>query len=356
MSDFNRSNIAPPDELLERHLAFWQRSPVGGPLVRVDDMRMRIDLPAVECVYGPQGGKQIGPDQAGVERFLQHVEWHNVLKPGEADLFDTLPPYIRIPWLEAIAGCPVIPEPTSDSIWAQEPKSVPSEPRTIEANFEWLDAMMKQVARLSDDDSLPCPTAQTVLRGPGDLAKAILGAEVLGIAMADEASWLEDFLRACTDLFIDVARKHLQRIKPLWGGYFNFFGLWSPEPCVRVQEDFQSLLSPAHYRRWLRPCDERIVNQFPYSMFHMHSGSLFLAEDVCTIPGLRGLQVHIDDPPYAPPIVEQIPELQKIQSHVPLLVEGSSIASQDIERLSHSLKHEGLAIRSSASVRTNTTE
>ena len=346
----NRSSAVPPAELIERHRSFWDRSPSDRPLVRVDTAPVRADFPSVECVYGALAGKAIGPGQADVERFLACVQWDAVAPPGESDLFDVLAPYVRIPWLEAIAGCRVIPEPISDSIWSFEPEAPLREPRHIEPDLDWLDALVRQVERLSEDDGLPCPTGQTVLRGPGDLAEAMLGAEVLGVAMADEADWLGEFLGACTDLFIRVARAQLDRIKPVWGGYFNFFGFWSPEPCVRVQEDVQAILSPAQYRRWLRPCLERIVVQFPYSMFHIHSGSLRMVEEVTTVRGLSALEVAVDEPPYAPPVTEQVDVYQRVQDRLPLLIEGQ-MSPAELDVLASGLKPEGLALRSASWVR-----
>lgn len=346
----SRNHVSPPQNLLERHLNFWKREACDHALVRIDTTPVRIDFPPVKCVYGAQTGQAIAPHQADVERFLECVQWDAVVPPGQADLFDVLPPYVRIPWLEAIAGCRVVPEPVSDSIWSNEPDLPLREPHQIEPNPDWLAALIRQTERLNSDDSLPCPTGQTVLRGPGDLAEAMLGAEILCLAIADEADWLEDFLWSCTDLFILAARAQLDRIKPVWGGYFNFFGFWSPEPCVRVQEDVQAILSPAQYRQWLRPCLERIVAQFPYSMFHIHSGSLKMVDEVISVPGLTALEVAIDEPPYAPPITEQIPILQQIQERIPLFIEGE-MSPEDIDILTGELKPEGLALRSASWVR-----
>lgn len=345
-----QSQVAPPQDLLERHVCFWNREPCEHPLVRVDTSSVRIDFPPVQCVYGDHAGQPIGPDQADVDRFLVCVQWDAVISPGQADLFDVLPPYVRIPWLEAVAGCKVIPHPVSDSIWSYEPEVPLHEPRHIEPRLDWLDALVQQVERLSTDDTLPCPTGQTVLRGPGDVAEALLGAETLCLAIADEADWLEDFLGACTDLFIRVAQAQLNRIRPIWGGYFNFFGFWSPEPCVRVQEDVQVILSPAQYRRWLRPCLERIVASFPYSMFHLHSGSLKMVDEVITVPGLNALEVAIDEPPYAPPITEQIPILRRVQERLPLFIEGQ-MSPEELDLLTRGLRPEGLALRSASWVR-----
>ena len=346
----NRSSVAPPQSLLDRHQAFWNRASCKRPLVRVDTAPVRIDFPPVQCVYGAQAGEDIGPDQADVDRFLACVQWDALTPPGQADLFDVLPPYVRIPWLEAIAGCRVIPEPVSDSIWSDEPDLPLQEPRHIEPNPGWLGALTRQTERLSADDALPCPTGQTVLRGPGDVAEAMLGAGVLCLAIADEADWLEEFFAACTDLFIRAARAQLDRIKPVWGGYFNFFGFWSPEPCVRVQEDVQAILSPEQYRRWLRPCLERIVAQFPYSMFHIHSGSLKMVDEVITVPGLSALEVAVDEPPYAPAVTEQVDIFRRIQDRLPLFIEGQ-MSPTELDVLADGLKPEGLALRSASWVR-----
>jgi hypothetical protein len=339
-----RSQIAPPPNLLERHRRFWNHEAAQPSLVRIDTAPGRVELPPVQEVYGASAGEPIGPEQADVDRYLACVRWQAVVPPGKADLFDVLPAYLRIPWLEAIAGCKVVPHPNSDSIWSREPDLLLHEPRSIEPNLAWLDALVRQVERLSEDDALPCPTAQTLLRGPGDVAEALLGAETLCMAIGYEADWLEDFLAACTDLFIRAARAQLSRIRPYWGGYFNTFGFWSPEPCVRVQEDVQAILSPAQYRRWLRPCLARIVAEFPYSMFHIHSGSLRMVDEVVSVPGLTALEVAIDEPPFAPPITEQINYLRRAQERLPLFVEGQ-MSRAELDLLTRELRPEGLALR-----------
>ena len=216
-----RREIAPPPDLLERHRRFWNHEAADPPLVRVDTDPGRIELPPVQEVYGASAGEPIGPDQADVDRYLACIRWQRVVPPGEADLFDVLPAYLRIPWLEAIAGCKVVPHPNSDSIWSREPDVPLREPRSIQPNLAWLDALVRQVERLSEDDALPCPTAQTLLRGPGDVAEALLGAEALCMAIGYEADWLEDFLAASTELFIRAARVQLTRIRPYWGGHFS---------------------------------------------------------------------------------------------------------------------------------------
>ena len=345
-----RAEARPPEELLQRHRAFWNRRAVDRPLVRIDTIGTRIDFASVRAIYGKEAGRAISPAEADPERFLAGVAWEDVVPPGEADLFDVLPPYVRIPWLEAICGCRVLPHPDSDSIWSDQPDPPPFEPRTVDPDPAWLGALRRQITRLAEDDSLPCPTAQTILRGPGDVAEALLGGESLCLAMMDEADWLAPFLAACTDAFIAAAHVQLDAIPPLWGGFFNFFGFWSPAPCVRIQEDVQRILSPEHYRHWLRPCLERIVRAFPTSMFHIHSGSLHMIDEVTTVPGLGALEVAVDEPPYAPPITESLDDLRRVQTRVPLFLEGT-FSPREVEALVAGLDPAGLALRSASWVR-----
>ncbi|MHC5034127.1 MAG: uroporphyrinogen decarboxylase/cobalamine-independent methonine synthase family protein [Planctomycetota bacterium] len=332
----------PPDELIERHRAFWRRDPVDRPLL-VEE-RGRPFFASVACMYGEEAGNPITPVQADAARYLRCIDWESAWAPGQADLLTVLPPNPRIPWLEAIAGCKVVPHPSSDSIWSGEPDSLPSRPSAIQPDKAWLDALIRQVDDLKTGAPASAPVTQTLMRGPGDVIEALIGSTRLVYAMMDDAGWLRSLIESVTDLFIRVARMQWERMTMVWGGHVNFFGLWSPEPCVRVQEDVQRILSPELYREWLRPALCRIVGEFPYSMFHMHSASLNMAGEIVTVPGLKGLQVSMDPPPYAPPITQQIVELQRVQERVPLLIEGP-VSDDELDALRQALSPSGLALR-----------
>ena len=182
------------------------------------------------------------------------------------------------------------------------------------------------------------------------MAEALLGGEALCLAMMDEAEWLGPLLHSCTDIIIRAARCQLDVIPPLWGGYFNVFGFHSPAPCVRVQEDVQRILTPPLYRRWLRPCLARIVAAFPFSMFHIHSGSLNMVDEVISVPGLDALEVAVDEPPYAAPVTDQIDLFRRIQDRVPLFIQGR-MTRAEVDALTGGLSPRGLGIRASSWVR-----
>jgi hypothetical protein len=338
------ADSAPPQELLDRHTAFWRRQADAPLLAQGRPWPFWAD---VRRMYGPEDGVEVLPKQADAERYMRAFAWGACWRPGETDLLLPLPPCPRIPWMEAIAGCRVVAAPSSNSVWSREPEGLAPEPDRVAPNEGWIEALLGQIDYLNDHAPAGIPVTQTLMRGPGDVIEALIGATPLLYGMTDGALWLRRLIESVTDLFIRVARLQWDRIRPTWGGYVNFFGFWSPGPCVRVQEDVQRLLSPALYREWLRPALERIVGEFPHSMFHIHSGSLHLVEEVATVPDLGALQVSIDEPPYAPPVLELTDALRRVQEHVPLFVEGPMSAAE-FEGLQERLSPRGLALRREA--------
>ena len=111
-----------PGELIERHKAFWRRDRVERPLLMQN--RRQPCWVSVQCMYANEAGRPIGPGEADASRYLACIDWKSAWAPGEADLFVVLPPNPRIPWLEAIAGSKVIPQPSSDSVWSDSPPNV----------------------------------------------------------------------------------------------------------------------------------------------------------------------------------------------------------------------------------------
>ncbi len=330
-----------PPDLLGRHTAFWHREGDRPLLAQGRAWPFWVN---VGRIYGPQDGLAVTPALADAPRYLNALDWSASWRPGEADLLLPLPPCPRIPWMEAIAGCRVVAAPSSNSVWSREPEGLPPEPDHVTPNEAWIEALLGQIDYLNEHAPAGLPLTQTLMRGPGDVIEALIGATALLYGMTDDAVWLLRLIDSVTDLFIRVARLQWDHIRPAWSGYVNFFGFWSPGPCVRVQEDVQRLLSPALYREWLRPALERIAGEFPYSMFHMHSGSLHLVDEVASVPGLGALQVSVDEPPYAPPILELTDALRRAQEHVPLFVEGP-MTRAEFEGLQEALSPRGLAIR-----------
>jgi hypothetical protein len=330
------------DELITRHAAFWRREEAGGPLLAAGEHPL-FSVP-VEEVYGGWDGRALTPDDAGAERFLAALDLSPGVRQPRGDLFAALTPYPRIPWLEAICGARVVPQMASGSIWSDKPAESLTGHGRLVADEGWVGALLAQTDRLIEVAPPELPVCQTLMRGPGDVLEAVLGAETLLYAMMDGAGWLRPLIDSVVGIFVDVARAQWARIPPWHGGYVNFHGFWSPEPCVRLQEDVQRVLSVDLYREWLRPAHIRIIGEFPYSIFHIHSGTLHMAAEVAALPGLSALEIAIDQPPYAPPITDAIPLLRTLQERMPLFIEGPMTA-EEYAALQRELPSAGLALR-----------
>lgn len=329
-------------ELIERHTAFYQRREMQRPLLL--DGRSQPYSVSVGAMYADCDGRPIRPEDADAERYLAAINWSAAWEPGDGDLFAMLVANPRIPWMEAIAGARVVPQVASDSVWSDRPERAVAGTRAIRADEDWLNALLAHLDRVIEASAGRMPVSQTLMRGPGDVLEALMGAEALLYAMADDADWLRALIGSATNLFVRVARLQWERIPRWHGGYVNYFGFWSPAPCVRAQEDVQRILSPELYREWLRPALCKIVAAFPHSVFHMHSGSLHLAEEAASVPRLSALQVSVDPLPYAPPIADSMRTLRAVQEHVPLFIEGP-LTDAELHALRRGLSPRGLAIR-----------
>jgi hypothetical protein len=331
-----------PRELPARHMAFWRRDRVGAPLLMEGGAQPHWT--SVRAVYPSFCGRELAPAEADADRFVAALDWPRLWRPGDGDLLAVAAPNPRIPWLEAIAGARVCPQLESDSIWAGEPRLPVAGQCEVRPDEAWTDALLRHLSRLRELVPPWLPVCPTLMRGPGDVLEALLGSRTLMLALADEADWLGPLIESVTGLFVRVARAQWGLIEPWCDGYVNFFGFWSPEPCVRVQEDVQRVLSAAAFRRWLRPALERIVASFPFSIFHMHSGSLHVAEEVATVPGLDAVQVSVDPAPYAPPLTESLDVLRAVQQRVSLFIEGP-MTDHQLAALLRGLDPAGLAVR-----------
>lgn len=195
------------------------------------------------------------------------------------------------------------------------------------------------VARSNGRFAVTAPT----LRGPCDLAEALLGPEMMSLSMYDHPEALERFLEEVTGVFITVLQALLSRIPPVNGGYVNPFGIWAPGTVVRTQCDASVFLSAAHYERWYLPFDLRICEAFDYSIIHLHSCSLHTVDSLLAQKRPHAIQVTLEDQAKGSTLEPLLPTFSRILERKPLLLEGKLDEDQVRLLLKH-LSNDGLAI------------
>jgi hypothetical protein len=195
-------------------------------------------------------------------------------------------------------------------------------------DHSWLDLLLTLTEGLVARSHGRVAVTQTLMRGPSDLAEALLGPEFMVYSMVDHPQALREFLEIVTDVFIKVLNAQLERIPQVDGGYINPFGIWSPGTVVRTQCDASAFLSPKHYAEWYLPFDVRISKSFDFSVIHLHSNSLHTVDALLEQEHPHVIQATFETTPNGPSLEDMVPIFKKILQHKPFIFEGPMTEEQ----------------------------
>jgi hypothetical protein len=237
------------------------------------------------------------------------------------DVFAPVAPYSLVPWVEAIIGCPIHVSLKAHSMWSLPPYQSLRQIDRVAADPAWLDKLREFTAFLAERAGGRYLVTQTLMRGISDMLEALLGGDGLGLAIYDDPQKFHEVAAQCAEVFIEIGRAQLDLIPRFRGGMSNPFGLWAPGSSIRTQDDASALLSPAQYAEFILPYQERIAAAFDYSVIHLHSVCLHVADAVCD-SSLGAVQVSLDPVPFGPTVTELLPKLARILEKKPLILEG----------------------------------
>jgi hypothetical protein len=299
--------------------------PLAGGKLATEDVDLLPDMLDQECLLGPV--REAGP--------LELV----------GDAIAVREPYGRVPWVEAILGCPIWATIQGGSMrtrsfitgWAAW------ESRAARLDQDWLRVLSQLTEGLVQRSGGRYAVVQTLMRGPADLAEAVLGAEFMCLSMYDNPRALQRFLDEVTRAFIDILRTQLRRITPFQGGYVSPFGVWAPGTVVRTQCDASAFLSAQQYARWFLPYDVRISESTEFSIIHLHSGSLHTVDVLLGVERPHAIQVTLDPESSAPPVERLLPVFRKVLAVKPLIVDGP-LSQGQVRMLRNELPLDGLFI------------
>lgn len=285
------------------------------------------------------------PDMLDIERLVG-----DPLDPGplefQGDAVHVRAPYVRVPWVEAILGCPIQATIKGGSMrtrafvrdWDEWQR------RTPHRDDRWFDLLKELTELLVARSGGHYSVVQTLMRGPTDLAEAVLGPELMCLSMYDDPQALHGFLEEVTDTFIEILEAQLERIPPIDGGHVDPFGTWTPGTVVRTQCDASVLLSPQQYANWFLPYDECISWAADYAIIHLHSCSLHTVGPLLRVERPQAIQVTLETGPTVPSLEEMVPTFRTVLAQKPLLVDGP-LSADEVNYLRGELPPDGLYIR-----------
>lgn len=331
-----------------RHLAFWSLENVDHPLVGftlgagLDSWSYWQYNRATQTLFKRS---VILPENINVNDFVEdQLKYMEQAEKINDDVIRSAMPLASIPWMEAMLGCSVIS--AGSHLKGKEFLDEPALLNFVEITSEnpWAKKYIEFVNVYKNKFEGRYPVGQSILRGPSDIASAMLGAENATISLLDspEAMYnLLDYITNQLEYFLKLQLKCLPKFED--GYVIGQYEIWAPEPAIRIQEDFSTLYSPSLYDEYLKPLDFRLAGISEYTLIHLHSSSLFLIDNIMNVEPIRAFQITKD--PGVLKLDKMIPPLQKIQqAGKPLIIKGQ-FDKYDIDLMKQHLKLNGLCIQ-----------
>jgi len=281
---------------LENYRRFLAREPMDRPLFGCHlgfFAHQRYPRVMQSLPEGP-----IQPDDIRMDLFLaDYADARKGYDRMDDDYPLALAPFICLPWMEAIMGCPIIASPTS--IWA-EPCVDDWQTwhwRKPSLDNPWAQKLLEMTRALVQFSDGGMSVAPTLMRGPSDMLAAMRGADKLPLDVIDFPDEMHRAARLCADVWIEVAQAQLDLTPDCGEGYLagdHGMRVCAPQRVIWLQEDTMALLSPTLFREFFLPVDRYIARQFPHVAFHLHGSALWAIDELVQLPELDVLELNLE--------------------------------------------------------------
>jgi len=331
---------------LHRHKAFWNRQAVDRPVMGID-IGFWLSQRYPRTVEKIREGL-ITPDDIPIDAFLKDCDDRYQQHLNQGDYPFVSAPFVAIPWLEAIAGCPIAA--TRNSVWAEHPVIDLETWRAPESILDspWATKLLEIMHALVDHSRGRYGVAPTLMRGPSDILSALRGPAQMPIDFVDTPELVVPALEQCARIWEEIARAQLEAIPQSSDGYMAgdaALRTWAPDKVLWLQEDALTLLSPSLYRKYLLPIDDRLSRMFPCIAFHLHGSALWAIDDLVRLPGINVMELNLEA---AKCDVEgTFAGWKKIQAHKPVVIwrmYGNDLSSW-LERVQREFSPAGVSIQ-----------
>ncbi len=331
----------PISERIARYKAWLRREPTDRPLI---GPLWEPDIPPLPEFLAHVGSSgPISPELIDPDLFLPYVE--RCYRRESRLVSDVITPFAAafgVPWVEAIAGCPVVAHP--GSLWAEPiiEGYASRRPIILDRDNPWLRKLIdftRALVKLADGRF---PVALPQMRGPLDVLAAMRTPQQMSIDLIEVPHEVTRVLGELTDLWIGIAQAVLEVIPPFHGGYCTRMKMWGPGWAVTPQNDTSALISPRMYEQLVLPFDRQIVDRFPYHSFHMHSTEHHQIDVLLTLRRLTAIQLTLEHTLGGPALDVTLAAARRVLGKKPLLL--VALDTETAELCLRELPAAGLAV------------
>jgi hypothetical protein len=282
-------------DTVKRYQAFWNREPMERPLWGASlGFFVNEAYPRTMSKIRPGA---VHPEDIPLDDLLQDIDERWAVQSGMGDFPFTCSPFPGIPWLEAIAGCPIMSSPTS--FWAEpclhDFEAWPRNQPILEN--PWARKLLELMRALVEHSKGRYQVSPTLMRGPADILCAMRGATQFPMDFLDTPDPVVSALGQCARIWREIAAAQLDLLPASSEGYIaleSALRTWAPDKLLWLQEDAMALLSPALYRNFILPLDKELSASFPCVAFHLHGTALWAIDELVQVPGIDVMELNLE--------------------------------------------------------------
>ena len=201
--------------LVGRHRAFWNSDPIDRPLIYV----IYDAYQDTELVAAMLGAGQVSPERIDPAPILP--EYDKLARARAAigdDAIAVAEPLLGIPWLEALAGCPVMVA-DGKSVWPAQPDAAVDE-IVIDPENPWLRKLLELLQVVVDHAAGRYAVSLSHLRGPADTLVALHGSMRFFMFLYEDPARIQRLARQAAELWRQVVEADARGALFL-GGYWR---------------------------------------------------------------------------------------------------------------------------------------
>ena len=268
-------------------------------------------------------------------------------KPTEGNKINAIGPVYSEAWTESLIGCPILASAysctakpcTTDIDLAASQFSIDS---ALKSDWSKIMDVVLERAVLAAQNRIA--VRQLHLRGVIDMLAAYLGEEKLCLSLYDNTGSLECLLEKFTNLYIETVKRGFSLRKPWQGGYVSSWSLYAPGNLLDYQIDASNLFSAEMYEQYFLKFDEHIINNFDFTLVHIHACSIHVIESLLKLEHLKAIELSLDRETDQTDISVIIDIAKRIQSSGKALLIYGQLNETEFSMFTRQLNPNGFAI------------